>query len=227
MEKLIEFKKEREPMNGISVRALSTTFEESEVSVGEDRVIKGYAIVWNSINSFSEQLIKGSTQKSLDERGVDADKNQIAFLYQHKLDTPIAKLQVLREDDKGLYFEAKIVNTRLGDEVIELINSGVLRQLSYGFNYVWDQTEYDSATDSYILKEIILLEISLVTLSADENAQLRSLDFISAQKSLIIKEFPVDFMRSLEQLMHISSKISEIKEDNQSDENTDKIITFI
>lgn len=223
MERLINFKKEREPMNGISVRALSTTFEESEVSVGEDRVIKGYAIVWNSINSFSEQLIKGSTQKSIDERGVDADKNQIAFLYQHKMDTPIAKLQVLREDDKGLYFEAKIVNTRLGDEVIELINSGVLRQLSYGFNYVWDKTEYDSATDSYILKEIILREISLVTLSADENAQLRSLDFISAQKSLIIKEFPVDFMRSLEQLMHISK----VKDEREEESKDDKTITFI
>lgn len=223
MEKLIEFKKEREQMNGISVRALSTTFEESEVTVGEDRVIKGYAIVWNSINSFSEQLIKGATQKSIDERGVNADKNQIAFLYQHKMDTPIAKLQVLREDAKGLYFESKIVNTRLGDEVIELINSGVLRQLSYGFNYVWDQTEYDSATDSYILKEIILREISLVTLSADENAQLRSLDFISAQKSLIIKEFPVDFMRSLEQLMHISK----VKDEREEESKDDKTITFI
>jgi len=223
MEKLIEFKKEREQMNGISVRALSTTFEESEVTVGEDRVIKGYAIVWNSINSFNEQLIKGATQKSIDERGVGAEKNQIAFLYQHKMDTPIAKIQVLREDDKGLYFEAKIVNTRLGDEVIELINSGVLRQLSYGFNYVWEQTEYDSATDSYILKEIILREISLVTLSADENAQLRSLDFISAQKSLIIKEFPVDFMRSLEQLMHISK----VKDEREEESKDDKTITFI
>lgn len=198
MEKLKIFKSKREPFNrNGQIRALPTEFDTAKIEVGEDRIIKGYAIVWGSRNAHDEIVLKGATLNSLNARGVGSTRNPIQFLYQHRSDEPIAKLTTLEEDDYGLYFEAEIIKTQKGDELIEMINAGVLRQLSYGFSYVWDKTEYDEEEDAYILREIKLYEISIVTWSSDENAQLRSLDFETYQKIGLIKDIDLDSIRNL------------------------------
>lgn len=202
MEKLELFKKER--LTDMVMRSLPQDFELSKViNVGEDRIIKGYAIVWGTRNSHGETVVKGATLNSLNARGVGSVKNAIQFLYMHRVDEPIAKITELREDDFGLYFEAEIIKTQAGDELITKINSGVLRQLSYGFNYIWDKTEYDDSTDSYILREIKLHEISIVTFSSDELAQLRSVNFIDYQKLELLKEIDLKTLSSIRELTNI------------------------
>lgn len=195
MEKLDLFKKERLSVGIDTFRSLPIDEQRAKITIGEDRVIKGYAIVWGSKNSHDEIVLKGATLNSLNARGVGSTKNSITFLKYHKIDQPIARMLVLQEDDYGLYFEAEIIKTALGNETIEEITSGVLRQLSYGFSYVWDKTEYDADADAYILREIKLYEISLVTFSSDENAQLRG--FAEFQKSQIMKDITSEQLRSL------------------------------
>lgn len=220
MERLEIFKEKRKPFE--QVRALPTDFDVAKIEVGEDRKIKGYAIVWGSKNSHDEIVLKGATLNSLNARGVGSTRNPIQFLYQHRSEEPIAKIDVLEEDDYGLYFEATIIKTQAGDDLIEKINAGVLRQLSYGFSYVWDKTEYDEEQDAYILREIKLWEISIVTFSSDEMAQLRNLDFSTFQKIELIKEIDVEAIRNLVKLSKLKKENNEPKE-----VENDNRVTFI
>lgn len=201
MERLEQFKKEREAVGLDQLRALPIDAERSRIEVTTDRIIKGYAIVWGEKNSHDEIVLKGATLNSLSARGVGSTKNSIAFLKHHRMEQPIARFIRLEEDDYGLYFEAEIIRTSLGDETIEEINGGVLRQLSYGFSYVWDKVDYDEASDAYILREIKLYEISIVTLSSGASAQLRS--FGEYQREQLLKDITPNGLRALQALINV------------------------
>jgi len=215
MGKLELFKEHRKRLGDIQLRALPTEFDSNKITVTEDREIRGYAIVWGQKNSHSEIVLKGATLNSLNARGVNSTRNKIQFLYQHNTTQPIAVITELEEDDFGLRFVAKIVDTQLGNEVIELINAGALRQLSYGFNYIWDKAEYDADEDAYILREIKLWEISLVTFSSDESAQLRAFNFATYQKLELLKELDIFALRNLLLLNNDQRDILKKEEENK------------
>ena len=51
------------------------------------------------------------------------------------------------------------------------LQDGVLNQFSFGYNYVWDKMEYDEEKDAFIVKELNLHEVSVVTLGANEETE--------------------------------------------------------
>jgi HK97 family phage prohead protease len=211
MEGLDNFIKDRKSLGITNFRSLPLEGVDSKVEVTDNNEVKGYAIVWGSKNSYDEIVLKGATLNSLNARGVGTTKNKIVLLNQHNLREPIGEMLELREDDYGLYFRAKLVDTDSANTVKEQINGGVLRQLSYGFDYIWDAVEYDDQRDAYILKEIKLWEISVVTLSSDDNAQLRS--FGEFQKNETIKSFSLRSLNELKSLLdkEISSRDEHLK----------------
>lgn len=212
-----ELKKQRGGFE--QVMSLPIDAERAKIEV-EGRSIKGYAIVWGSKNSFNEIVLKGATANSLNARGVDSDKNKILLLNQHRQDQILSAPTVLKEDDFGLYFEAEIIEgTQVADEALAQIEAGVLRQLSYGFNYVWDKTEWDENEEAWILREIKLHEISLVTFSADENAQLRN--FGEYQKTELLKVFTPDQLRNLKQVLN-TLDVEESRDEHSQDEQEEQ-----
>ena len=225
MEKIEELKKQRESLGLNTFRSVPIEAKRSQIEV-TDRTVKGYAIVWGTINSYGETLIKGATLNSLNARGVGSDKNSIVLLKHHNVTQPIGSITVLREDEYGLYFEAEIVETALGNETIEEVRSGILKQLSYGFNYIWDKTEWDEESQSYVLKEIRLMEISLVTFSSDENAQLRS--FSDYQENAINKQFTVEQLRAIANFANkeLSSRDEHLNSEAESEEITQGKVTI-
>lgn len=198
MEKLELFKKERERYGSPISVPLDGERAKFELS---DRLIKGYAIVWGSKNDYNEIVVKGATLNSINARGVNGTgKNKIVVLNQHRQSEPIAIITKLEEDDYGLYFEAEVTEgVSYADEALINIRAKVLSQLSYGFNYIWDKVDYDASQDAYILREIKLYEISVVTFSSDENAQLRS--FKGYQDSQILNDLTPESIRSLKRLL--------------------------
>lgn len=198
--KVLEFKAKRESFKNPVAMPLNN---ERSKFVVEDRKIKGYPIVWGSKNDYDEIVLKGATLNSLNARGVGSTSgNPILVLNQHRQYQPLCRPTLLHEDDYGLYFEGDIIeNVQYADEVLEQVRQSVVNQLSYGFNYVWDKVEYDPNTDSYILREIKLGEISLVTFSSDENAQLRS--FNDLQQETILNKFSPEQITDLQNLLQL------------------------
>ena len=222
--KILEFKSQRDLFkNPVST---SLDAERAKLEVTADRKIKGYAIVWGSKNDYNEIVLKGATLNSLNARGIGSTAgNKILVLNQHRQTEPLCVPSVLVEDDYGLYFEGDIIEgVGYADDVVNQVAQGVLRQVSYGFNYIWSQTEYDATNDAYVLKEIKLGEISLVTFSSDENAQLRS--FNQLQEKAVLDKFSPDQIADLHNLLATRAVTNTPKEKKVVEVDKSKVTLF-
>lgn len=174
-----------------------------DIKVDEDsRTISGYLSIFNVVDSDRDYIIRGAYAKSITERGPGSSTHRkIAFLWQHDMKDPIARIIVLKEDAIGLYFEAVMSD---GESVpnakraLSQLKDGTLDQFSVGYQYVWDMMEYDDDLEAFVCKEINLFEGSVVTLGANEFTffdGMKSSDMKNA-KQLLLKETET-FIKSL------------------------------
>lgn len=134
----------------------------------ESRTISGYAAVFGNKDKAGDILIKGCFSKSIQDRGPESAANdKIIMLWMHNMNEPIGRITVLNEDDKGLYFEAIIDDVPRGNQAIKQLESGTLNQFSIGYQYVWENCEYDAEKDAFIVKEVKLHEISVVSIGCN------------------------------------------------------------
>lgn len=154
------------------------------------REIEGYASTWDK-DLGGDQIIKGAFKKSIKERFVDHPrKSGIKILWQHNeaLGLPIH----MEEDSRGLYIKGKISKTRLGDEALELIQDGVVDQMSIGYDVVKDDISDDGQTR--FLKEVILYEFSPVTFPMNPSADILS---VKTHFNSLVKEFSNPLMATM------------------------------
>jgi HK97 family phage prohead protease len=164
------------------------SFKSGDVTIDDEgKKVSGYLAVFGNKDDDDDILIKGCFAKSIRERGPQsATSRKIAHLWQHKMDDPLGKYSVLREDDFGLYFEANYDDIPSADRAIKQLKSGTLNQFSIGYQYIWDQCEYDSNLQAWICKELNLFEGSVVTLGANEMTYYSGMK--SSQKKEAIEE---------------------------------------
>jgi HK97 family phage prohead protease/HK97 family phage major capsid protein len=92
-------------------------------------------------------------------------KNPI-ILAQHDHDEPIGRMMDHRIDEKGLWIKARI--SAAAEDTFNLIKDGVLTAFSVGF--IIKDAVYDSVTDLFIIKELELLEISVVSVPCNQDS---------------------------------------------------------
>lgn len=125
-------------------------------------IISGYASVYNVID-YSEDIILRGAFKS-------ASAENIKFLWQHNQEKPIGIIKSLFEDDYGLNIEGIInCDVAMGKEAASLVKQGALNGLSVGF-CIKSHTYNDLG--QRIISECNLLEISIVTFPANEEAKI-------------------------------------------------------
>lgn len=90
-------------------------------------------------------------------------KNPI-ILSQHDHDDPIGRMVEHKLDSKGLWIKARI---SAAAEVFNLVKDGVLSAFSIGFRVL--DAEYNAATELFVIKELELLEISVVSIPCNQN----------------------------------------------------------
>ena len=143
------------------------------------RIITGYLSSFGNIDSDNDIMAKGAFAKSIAER-----KNDIFFLNQHDWRQPLAKFNVLMEDEKGLYFESEpIANTSYGNDVIELYKSGIVAEHSVGFQTI--KSDYDQKSNIRTIQEVKLFEGSAVTLGANSDTPFLGIKSIKDADTLI------------------------------------------
>lgn len=127
----------------------------------EGRTFRGYASTYDK-DQGNDVILPGAFAKTLAERG-----DKVKVLWQHS--DPIGKPKTMREDDKGLFVEAQISKTRLGDEVLELMRDGVIDRMSIGYSIPSGKADYDG-DGVRVIKELKLFEFSAVTFPMNEAA---------------------------------------------------------
>jgi len=164
----------------------------------EERVIKGYLTVWNVVDSYETIWTKGCFAKSIRERGPGSQsKAKILFLWMHRQDEPIGQFRVLEEDTYGLYFEAVLDDIPEADRCLKQVRSGTINQFSFGFEYLWDKLEWDTAVEAVRIFEAELFEGSAVTFGSNrETYAVRSETDLAVEKEFLDDETE-DFIKSV------------------------------
>lgn len=126
-------------------------------------IIKGYGSYFGNKDSDNDVITKGAYKKTIAENG-----DRVKYLYQHDMNQPIGKMTELYEDDKGLVFVAEIAKTQLGNDVVELMKSGVITENSVGIMPM----QKNNKSDYREITEVKLYEISAVTLAANDQAKI-------------------------------------------------------
>ncbi len=164
----------------------------------EERTVKGYLTVWGVPDTYGTVMVKGCCAKSISERGPKSQsKQKIAHLNQHDTKEPLGQYTILQEDDYGLYFEALYDDIDIAERALKQIKSGTLNQFSIGFRYIWDRVEWDEEKEALLLKEIDLLEGSVVTLGSNvETFAFRSVESFEEEAEQLNEETE-EFIRSI------------------------------
>jgi len=139
-------------------------------SVSESGEFEGYGAVFGNKDSYDDIVVPGAFQKSLKEW--QEKGRQPALLWQHQMDEPIGVYTEIREDDVGLYVKGRLLidDDPLAKRAHAHMKAGSLSGMSIG--YVVNDWEYDETKKAWLLKEIELWEVSLVTFPANDQARI-------------------------------------------------------
>jgi len=91
-------------------------------------------------------------------------KNPIILAY-HNHQMPVGKMVEHRVDERGLWIKATISDA--ADNVYKLVRKGILSAFSIGFRV--KDAEYNSAAEVFLIKDLELHEISVVSIPANQN----------------------------------------------------------
>jgi len=138
-------------------------------AIGEDGAIEGYGSVFGNKDSYGDIVAKGSFSGSIREH--KAAGSMPALLWQHRSDSPCGVWLEMREDDNGLFMRGKLaMDTVKGKEAHSLLKLGALKGLSIGF--MTRDSDYDAKSDIRTIKDVELVETSLVTFPANTKARI-------------------------------------------------------
>ena len=131
----------------------------SVTDVIESIFISGYASV-NSPDRVGDVVPSSVWEKGM----VNYLKNPIVLAY-HDHDDPVGRVIEHKVDSKGLWVKARI--SAAAEEVFNLIKDNVLTAFSVSFRIL--DAEYKPETELFIIKELELIEISVVSVPCNQD----------------------------------------------------------
>jgi HK97 family phage prohead protease len=136
----------------------------------EKREVSGIAVPFNDTidigGGWSERFEKGSVDLNAD----------VKLFRDHK--EIIGRVTEMQESDEGLLIRARISDTILGTETLNLVKDGAIRSFSVGFIPVIDEKK----ENTIIRKKVDLKEISLVAFPAYDNASVTEVREVKEEK---------------------------------------------
>jgi HK97 family phage prohead protease len=122
-------------------------------------IVSGYFAMFGNKDLDGDIIERGAFSKTIMERGPQG-KQLIKYLLDHDKNKVVAKITNLMEDEKGLYYEAKIGTHSAGQDFLKMIESELINQHSFGFKIMKEQ--YDQMAKANRIKEVFLYEGSAV-----------------------------------------------------------------
>ena len=192
---------------------------DAHMSSSGDMVVSGYVNQTEQLSHelgmskrFREKISKGAFRKAIQNSARDID-----FLAEHDSSVVLASTKndslQLREDDKGLYMEARIINTGAGRDWYEMISSGLITNMSFGFRSVAD--EWRSIGENLFertINDLELFEVSAVRNPAYAQSSIsnRGLD---TSDDIVPENIEEDYnmeQRTADQLISAVSDLTEV-----------------
>ncbi|KQE16781.1 peptidase U35 [Acinetobacter pittii] len=147
-------------------------FKMQEQTVQEDGFFSGYLAVFDNIDSHGDVIRKGAFLKTIDEW--KAKGKYPAIFWNHDPDEPIGVFTLMREDEKGLYVEGRllILDIVRAKSTYALMKVKAIDGMSIG--YITIQATHDPQTMIRELLELELVEGSIVAFPSNPNSLISS-----------------------------------------------------
>lgn len=169
-------------MNRKSAALKIRDFDLSVKAVSDDGLFSGYGSVFGTVDSYREVVAPGAFSESLAE--IKSKGRPVPVLWQHRSGEPIGVYTVLVEDAHGLKVEGQLIidGVARAKEAHALMKAGAVSGLSIGY-YVREDS-WDEKERVRTLKKVDLVEISLVTFPANDDARIDAIKSKLAHGSL-------------------------------------------
>lgn len=219
--KIRERKQTARQLERTSVSAADLTMLEKRESLLDERIIEGYAVIWDKPNMHGEIFRRGAFAKSISDMGPNSSSNyKIKLRDEHGL--ALVLFDEIFEDDIGLYFRTKpLDNLEDSERVLTRLRSGTYNNFSIGFRYVWDKMVFDEKNDQLIIHEARLYEISVVSIPSDMNTfAIRSADQLEDlwdDTEDFIQSIPRKLQYEARRLFSLHKSLMETKQIEQRD----------
>ncbi|TPL49221.1 HK97 family phage prohead protease [Mesorhizobium sp. B2-4-4] len=151
-------------------------------AVGDDGTFSGYGSVFGVVDSYKEIVAPGAFAESLKE--LAAKGRPVPVLWMHRADQPIGIWGKLEEDEKGLIGSGTLLISDVSQarEAHALMKARAVTGLSIGY---WvRESSYDEKTGIRTLTKLELVEVSLVTFPANDEARVEAVKFKLAHGQL-------------------------------------------
>lgn len=175
----------------------------------DSRTIEGYAAVFNSDSqvmwgNWIERIAKGAFSEVLND--------DVVALFNHDPNYILARNKVnmtLRQDERGLIYRFDAPNTTAGNDLLENIRNGNIKQSSFAFtvaDQTWEEKEGEPSIRT-ITKIERLYDVSPVTYPAypDTTVAQRSLQTILEKEELETKSHLVDILKRKHELFKLQN----------------------
>ena len=155
-------------------------------SMGEDGTFVGYGSIFGNTDAYGDVVEKGAFTKSLAAHQSRGTRPKM--FWQHDMGKPIGSWLSMEEDEKGLLLEGRLnMDVQLGREAYALLKAGDIDGLSIGYQIVAD--ERDQKAGVLRLKELDLIEVSVVSLGANDRALVDAVKQIRGDALPSLSEF--------------------------------------
>ena len=102
-------------------------------------------------------------------KGVEHYRKNPVLLYQHDHGKPIGRSEIVSVDKKGIFVEASVSDAAEKLHGVQtLIKDGALKSFSVGFRV--KDADFDRSSDTFVVKDLELLEISVVSVPANQES---------------------------------------------------------
>jgi HK97 family phage prohead protease len=146
-------------------------------------VFVGLAAVFNNLDLASDHIMPGAFSQAVAQQG----SNGFPLLWAHRTDEPIGTARIAEVKD-GLLCTGKILLSDVnGAKASNLIKNNVVRGLSFGFTLPPEssgKTVYNS-DGSRVLKEIVVHEISIVSIPCNPAALIANVKSLSQVETML------------------------------------------
>lgn len=176
-----------ELLNTVQTRRLAINdanlrFAETKSDGNSAHIFDGYAVKWDSINTYGERFAKGAFAEMV--RQVESGEKVVHMYYNHgwrsmfdyRAATRIGRWTMFEEDDVGLLVKGELTRgLPLAEDVAAMMRHGTVDGLSIAF-YPVPEIDIEEHDDHILIKRADLYEISPVDEPSDRNARINRQD---------------------------------------------------
>jgi HK97 family phage prohead protease len=141
----------------MDIKGYNIGFKEADTNKG---IVSGYFAMFGNKDMDGDIIERGAFTKTIQERGPQG-KQLIKYLLDHDRTKVVAKINNLYEDEKGLFYEAKIGTHALGQDFVKMVESELINQHSFGFKTI--KEDYDQQAKANRIKEVMMYEGSAIS----------------------------------------------------------------